>query len=1009
MAIQRDKITASAEKLVARGKIEAAIKEYERLIEENPGDVNTLNRIGDLWGRINRNDEAVKVFTRIADHYSKDGFFLKAIAIYKKINKLDPSKLEIYGKLAELYARQGLAMEAKSQYQVLADYYMKHGDPANALVTYRKISELDPNSININVKMADLYSQTGQTAEALEQYEKVGRALLKRGMHEEAGQVFRKAVRLAPDNLDLADTAVRILTEAGDTQGASEILRGALEKAPANPRLIARLGRTYLQGGDVAAARKTLENGVSQNPTDVSLRDALASVYLDEGDTAGAWRTLAPVIDDAIGRGETDGAIESLEKIVAADPVHVEALARLTRAYDRSGDRTRWSSAMTRLSSAYEKNGDFDEALRVASELAEKDPSQAGRATQLRQRSGGASSSEPLIEQPSIDLDLGEGPSISIDEGPALDLDLSLDEPAPVMAVQAPSPAAAQASTATDADEDLDFVTEHLTEAEVFAKYGLTEKAVEHLTTITARYPANRVARERLVNVWLEEGDAGEIARAVSAYAAVLRDLGDTAAIDSLRGNLESRGFEAAAAALRSFGSGPKAVPSLEPEPVESAPATPEPALSDESLIAQQAEEDFEVPEIELDLDAAPDLDFGFGDSSVDLPSLDLDTGVEAQTSADAIAADSETAPSFDFGADVPAQESETPLDSEAIELGAEMGGEVAEPEAIVEPGAQPEVELDFGSPELDVEREAEPEPEPVAELTFEAGAESLTESGFESVIAEPSAEELGEIDFYLDQGLVDEADQRLSALELQWPGRDELVQRRERVESVRAEQTAPEEISALDIETELMAAIPAPAASGPVAAKSSPQPPISLDDEAGLFDDEDDFFDLAAELEQELQEEGDIVAIGEEEQSLEEIFREFKKGVEQQLDSEDYETHYNLGIAYKEMGLIDEAIAEFQLASKDPRRMIECCSMLGLCFLEKGMPQLAIKWYQKGLEAPEITEDEQLGLMYDLGAAYLEVGDVPSAQKAFVDIYGVNSSYRDVADRIRDLEDVNR
>ncbi len=201
MAVQRDKVIASAEKLVAKGKIEPAIKEYERLLDDNPNDVNTLNRIGDLWVRINRNDEAVKVFTKIADHYSKDGFFLKAIAIYKKINKLDPSQLDIYAKLADLYAKQGLAMEAKSQYQVLADYYIKHGDPANALGIYRKISELDPNSINVHVKLADLYSTSNQPAEALKEYDRVGRMLLKRGMLDEAVQVFRKALKLDPKNI----------------------------------------------------------------------------------------------------------------------------------------------------------------------------------------------------------------------------------------------------------------------------------------------------------------------------------------------------------------------------------------------------------------------------------------------------------------------------------------------------------------------------------------------------------------------------------------------------------------------------------------------------------------------------------------------------------------------------------------------------------------------------------------------------------------------------------------
>ena len=91
---------------------------------------------------------------------------------------------------------------------------------------------------------------------------------------------------------------------------------------------------------------------------------------------------------------------------------------------------------------------------------------------------------------------------------------------------------------------------------------------------------------------------------------------------------------------------------------------------------------------------------------------------------------------------------------------------------------------------------------------------------------------------------------------------------------------------------------------------------------------------------------------------SLSDIFREFQKGVDKQLGKEDYETRYNLGIAYKEMGLVDEAIAEFQLAAKDESRLLECTSMLGMCFVEKGMPKLAVKWFEKGLAAagPEAT-----------------------------------------------------
>jgi len=222
---------------------------------------------------------------------------------------------------------------------------------------------------------------------------------------------------------------------------------------------------------------------------------------------------------------------------------------------------------------------------------------------------------------------------------------------------------------------------------------------------------------------------------------------------------------------------------------------------------------------------------------------------------------------------------------------------------------------------------------------------------------------------------------------------------------------------------------MPPPAAQGPPAATGERRVHPGLDDtglswldeadrsrpvESGktsenLFDEEDDFFDLAAELEQELSQEdvfqgSEGLLVQPLEQSLEEIVEGFKKGVAEHLSPTDYDTHFNLGIAYREMGLLDEAIGEFQIAAKDPRHLVLCCSMLGLCFLDKGLPELAVKWYHRGLEAPDVSEDDTLGLLYDLGCAYLAVGDRDSAYKAFVDLYGINTNYRDVVARIEEL-----
>jgi len=175
----------------------------------------------------------------------------------------------------------------------------------------------------------------------------------------------------------------------------------------------------------------------------------------------------------------------------------------------------------------------------------------------------------------------------------------------------------------------------------------------------------------------------------------------------------------------------------------------------------------------------------------------------------------------------------------------------------------------------------------------------------------------------------------------------------------------------------------------------------------ASLFDEEEDFFDLAGELAQELSREpvfqGDEQLV-QQEQSLEEIVEGFKRGVAEHLSPTDYDTHFNLGIAYREMGLLDEAIGEFQLSAKDARYLVSCCSMLGLCFLDKGLPELAIKWYRRGLEAETVSEDDTLGLLYDMGCAYLAMGDNAGAYKTFVDAYGINTNYRDVVARIEEL-----
>ena len=166
------------------------------------------------------------------------------------------------------------------------------------------------------------------------------------------------------------------------------------------------------------------------------------------------------------------------------------------------------------------------------------------------------------------------------------------------------------------------------------------------------------------------------------------------------------------------------------------------------------------------------------------------------------------------------------------------------------------------------------------------------------------------------------------------------------------------------------------------------------------------DFFDFATELKQEMEVEAPLPAeTSFEDKDLEEIFYEFKRGVERQLGDEDYETHYNLGIAYKEMGLINEAISEFQLSARDPARFMDACSMLGMCYYEAGRHKLAINEFRKGLADPGHSEEDYLGLRYDLGLAYEAGGFKGEALETFREIVQIDPAFRDAQTRVAEIE----
>lgn len=251
-------------------------------------------------------------------------------------------------------------------------------------------------------------------------------------------------------------------------------------------------------------------------------------------------------------------------------------------------------------------------------------------------------------------------------------------------------------------------------------------------------------------------------------------------------------------------------------------------------------------------------------------------------------------------------------------------------------------------------------------------------EESIEVVGSDALADELQEAQFFVQQGMLQEARAAF-----------QRILRRDPEHAVAKQQLA---------EIERRAKTPA---------EEKPRRPTARKDTVFRVADthtlQEDFVDLAGELNEELtrRETGSAAEIDPEVQDL---LHQFQEGVREQIEVTDYETHYHLGIAYKDLGLYDEAIEELQLAATDPAYRVRCASPLGLTYLANGNPERAVEELLKGLDATQDGTEERWGVLYDLATAYEAQGDRRKALEALQDIQSESPRFRDIRTRLRDL-----
>ncbi len=224
----KEKLIDKAQKLIAKGQYDKAVAEYRAAADADPRDISIRLRIGDLYVKMGKKAEAIKEYTEVAKANAQRGFYLKAIAVYKQILKLDDS-LEVHSKLAELYTKQRLIADAISEYSYIVTWFERKGKTSEVLEILKKMVEVDPDNIGVRLKLAELYQRLSFEKDSLTEYYFIFDRLLSQGKLEKAEKIYLGLYAAYPSDERVITGLSELYQKKGDTGLQVRYLKAALD------------------------------------------------------------------------------------------------------------------------------------------------------------------------------------------------------------------------------------------------------------------------------------------------------------------------------------------------------------------------------------------------------------------------------------------------------------------------------------------------------------------------------------------------------------------------------------------------------------------------------------------------------------------------------------------------------------------------------------------------------------------------------------------------------------
>jgi len=366
----RARITEAAEDCARSGRLREAIAEYRKLLDGSAADVPVGNIVGDLHLRLGQRDKALKIFLTNMAVLDRRGAFAQALALAKKIHKLDPGNGEILARMGDLYGRLGFTAEARAQYLDAAGVFEDRGDVPGRISMYEKLAGLDRVDFDTRLKLARLLAAENRTEQAVAEFNAVAEIQLARGDAEGAEKTLREALALEESDVRTVSGLVRLYGGKGRRADAIAVLETSLVASP-RPEFLLLLGDVWAEGGDVPKARESYERLLAQDPEHSEARFKLGRIEIKAGRPDRAFALFEPLVSIAIQKGRDERAIGLLGLILMSGPPHLPSLEKLAHIYRLSGQRANLEIADRVLLREFRKKGLNAERAAVLAELAE--------------------------------------------------------------------------------------------------------------------------------------------------------------------------------------------------------------------------------------------------------------------------------------------------------------------------------------------------------------------------------------------------------------------------------------------------------------------------------------------------------------------------------------------------------------------------------------------------------------------------------------------------------------